>query len=275
MAFDIGLKDTRTVNRACNHAERDGFMRQRPGVGPKGTTYREILTEGFTRRAAELAVIRKRYDARREASQPTPEDRAEWDEIGRQLRLHGEYSGTWSKEQVKWMRTHLFCHLRMSLRFDPTSPGHYSIVRLHAPAVDDLPRGAADEALDAPALMAPEPEIFVIRTPRQRAEMELTPDERAFSDCLVACAGIADKPNPKLIRKRVPPLLALAEIEEWELVIPWVFSASKDITKADYPPAFFLSQAPEHLETFRKKRNLATKAPERYRGMGQDSEELN
>ncbi len=187
-------------------------MRQRGGAGPKGTTYREILVEGFERHAAERAAIRKRYDARREANAPTPEDRAEWDEIGRQLRAHGEFSAAFSEGRVKFMRTHLFTHLRMALRFDPTSTGHYTIVRLNAPK----------EECPWQPLAAPEPTASTPPAPQE--EVELTEEEQEFADLLCGCADTPFCTGAAYLKPRIGFLLPLAVINEWARVMEWVFA---------------------------------------------------
>jgi hypothetical protein len=282
-----------------------------------------------------------------------------------------------TQEQVKRMRTFLFTHLGMSLRFDARAPGEWTIVRRNAPAMEhdpawhtiiarivrntfagsersleimdvrpsqlegakaliswhwpghdlnfrtkpngeciavefDIPTtpprvregllldepepakpAAASEPVSPPPPPTPAPKLAVKDDPSQdiplnqyfqreaiaQRESDLTPEEQAFSDALVSCANVADKPNPQFVRNKLTPLLSLAGINEWELVMKWAFSGSPKLRKADCPPSWFARMAPEYLQTYRRRQavvaRMAVRTQEPWTGMGADDPDLN
>jgi hypothetical protein len=138
--MELAILDEKTVRAAIKRARIDGFLGERRSASIWGTTERWIIIEGFRRYEEELVAIKAEYKRRHQAGPPTEEEIEAWDAIGRDLCWYGEHRGVFTQEQVKRMRTFLFTHLGMSLRFDPRAPGEWTIVRRNAPVMEHDPR---------------------------------------------------------------------------------------------------------------------------------------
>jgi hypothetical protein len=139
LALELNILDEKTIRAACKRARNDGFVGERRSASIWGTTERWIIVEGFTRYEEELVAIKAEYMRRHQAGPPTAEEIEAWDAIGNDLCWYGEHKGVFTQEQVKRMRTFLFTHLGMSLRFDQRAPGEWTVVRRNAPAMEHDP----------------------------------------------------------------------------------------------------------------------------------------
>jgi hypothetical protein len=140
LAMELNILDEKTIRAAVKRARNDGFLGERRSASIWGTTERWIIIEKFTAHEEELGAIKAEFKRRRHAGPPTEEEIEAWDEIGYRLCWDGQHRGVFTQEQVKRMKTFLFTHLGMSLRFDPRAPGEWTIVRRNAPAMEHDPR---------------------------------------------------------------------------------------------------------------------------------------